>query len=176
VELCLAELTGGERVVEIGFGSGATFLNLNEFYGQICGLDLSAPAANVRDVFRSHGVETLLLNGDVLHMPYRDNSFDTVLAISIFEHLTPGEVSEALRDVRRVLKPGGQLVYGVPVRSRLMTCAFIVFYPRINEHHFSSQEDIRSAARGLLRQVRLVKMKGPMGLGTLYEVGHFVKP
>ena len=41
VELCLAECKGGESILEVGFGSGLTFLNLAESYEQIYGLDLT---------------------------------------------------------------------------------------------------------------------------------------
>ena len=40
-ELCLAEYTGGQRILEAGFGSGVTFPNLNDNYEEIYGLDLN---------------------------------------------------------------------------------------------------------------------------------------
>src|SRR5262249_40303023 len=42
VELCLELLPGGERVLEVGFGSGVSFLNLSGLYREIYGLDLEA--------------------------------------------------------------------------------------------------------------------------------------
>lgn len=42
VELALAECRGGDRILEIGFGTGLTFLNLAEMYREIHGLDLTA--------------------------------------------------------------------------------------------------------------------------------------
>ena len=72
VEMCLEECTGGERVLEVGFGTGLTFLNLHELYREIHGLDLTADVRQVGDAFRSRAIQTHLVNGNVLEMPYPD--------------------------------------------------------------------------------------------------------
>jgi len=176
VELCLAELRGGDRILEVGFGSGVTFLNLRERYKEIHGLDLTASVEAVAAMFRSMGVETHLRNGDVLDMPYAGEFFDAVLLISILEHLKPDQLSPAFREIRRVLKPGGQVVYGVPVERRFMTGMFRLLGYRIHEHHFSTETDVATAAGNVLKKVRLVQMRGtPPVFGPVYEVGHLVK-
>ena len=110
VELCLAECKGGDRVLEPGFGSGVTFLNLHDLYQEIYGLELAASVKEVRTAFQANGIGANLQNGNVLHMPYRDASFDTVLLISILEHLEPKQLNSAFQEIRRVPKPGGQVV------------------------------------------------------------------
>ena len=42
VEMCLGELSGGEKILEVGYGSGLTFLNLTQRYREIHGIDLDA--------------------------------------------------------------------------------------------------------------------------------------
>ena len=56
VEMCLDECTGGERILEVGFGSGLTFLNLKDKYKEIHGLDLTADVKRVHGVFAAHDV------------------------------------------------------------------------------------------------------------------------
>lgn len=172
VEMCLAECTGGKRVLEVGFGSGLTFLNLHELYEEIHGLDLNAPAAQVAEAFKRKGVETKLFNGSVLQMPYEDGFFDTVLLISILEHLKPEQLQMAFTEIRRVLRKGGQVIYGVPVERPFMVAAFKMLGCDIRKHHFSTEKDVRLAAKNLFVEVRiksLTTMTGPV-----YEVGHFV--
>ena len=176
IELCLAELSRGERVLEIGFGSGVTFLNLHEQYKEIYGMDLTANVTEIQAFFEKKGISTNLCNGSVLEMPYQDKYFDSVLLISILEHLKSTDQVRAFEEIRRALKPGGQVVYGVPVERPLMVFLFRLLGYDIHEHHFSTEGDVVQAARSVLQEKRLVSYKGPWGIfGNLYEVGHFMK-
>jgi ubiquinone/menaquinone biosynthesis C-methylase UbiE len=176
IELCLAECTGGQRVLEVGFGSGVTFLNLNDRYTEIHGLDPNVSLEDVEAVFRARQIETHLQTGSVLSMPYEDDFFDTVLLISILEHLRPFEQTQAFREIRRVLKPHGQAVYGVPIERPFMVLMFRLLGYNIHEHHFSTEKGVFDAASSVLDKVRVVQMQAvPSLFGPVYEVGHFVK-
>jgi len=176
IELCLAECSGGQRVLEVGFGAGVTFPNLAENYEEIYGLDLNASVEDVAAVFRKRQIETHLQNGSVLCMPYADDFFDTVLLISILEHLKPTEQIQAFREIHRVLKPGGQAIYGVPIERRFMVSMFWLLGFDIRKHHFSTEKDVFSAANSVLRKERVVQMQSvPSFFGPVYEIGHFVK-
>lgn len=177
VELCLAECKGGDSILEVGFGSGLTFLNLNQMYKKIHGLDLSCDVKEVARVFAPLGIHPDLRNGNVLEMPYPDNQFDTVLLISILEHLKPEELDRALREIQRVLKPGGQIVYGVPVERPFMVAMFALLGYNIRNYHFSTEKDVCAAAQKHFEQVRVIPMKStPSFFGNVYEIGHFIKP
>lgn len=176
IELCLAECKGGQRILEVGFGSGVTFLNLHENYKEIYGLDLNASVEDVAAVFRARQIQTHLQNGSVLSMPYPDDFFDTVLMISILEHLKLSEQVLAFREIRRVLKPGGQAIYGVPIERRLMVAMFWLLGFNIREHHFSTEKDVLNAANNVLEKVKVSNMQGvPWFLGPVYEIGYFIK-
>jgi len=177
VELCLDECKGGEKVLEIGFGSGLSFLNLAEKYKIIHGLDLTADIRDVKSVFDDLGIQTHLQNGTVLSMPYESNTFDTVLLISILEHLKPADLVLACKEIHRVLKPGGQIVYGVPVERPFMVSMFRILGTDIRTHHFSTEKQVYQAAEKVFEPCKIQKMHGPLGLfGPLYEVGHLKKP
>jgi ubiquinone/menaquinone biosynthesis C-methylase UbiE len=177
VELCLAECKGGDSILEVGFGSGLTFLNLNAMYKKIYGLDLSCDVEEVAQVFAPLGIRPELRNGNVVHMPYQDHQFDTVLLISILEHLKPEELDLAFAEIKRVLKPGGQVVYGVPVERPFMVAMFTLLGYNIRKHHFSTEKDVFTAAAKHFEPVRLTPMKStPVFFGNVYEIGHFIKP
>lgn len=48
-------------------------------------------------------------------LPFYDDRFDAVVCEQVLEHFTDAEVSKTLREFRRVLKPGGVLLVGVPI-------------------------------------------------------------
>lgn len=176
VELCLGECRGGQRVLEVGFGSGLSFLNLNDRYDEIHGLDLTASVEEVQAVFDRLGIRTHLRTGDVLSMPYDADTFDTVLLISILEHLKPVELEVAFGEIRRVLKPGGQVVYGAPVERPFMVTMFRLLGYDIRQAHFSTEKQIASAAEKVFHKEHIIQMKStPSVFGVVYEVGHFIK-
>lgn len=177
VELCLDQCKGGESILEVGFGSGLTFLNLNDKYKKIHGLDLTCDVNVVKGVFAPHGISPDLRNGNVLAMPYADNQFDTVLLISILEHLKPDELQQAFNEIHRVLKPGGQVVYGVPVERPFMVFMFRLLGYDIRQHHFSTERDVERAAEKNFQKGSVQVMKAtPSSFGDVYEIGHFTKP
>jgi ubiquinone/menaquinone biosynthesis C-methylase UbiE len=176
VELCLAECQGGERVLEVGFGIGLTFQNLASMYQEVHGLDLFSDIAKVGRFFEGKGIKTFLRNGNVLQMPYPEAMFDTVLLISILEHLKPEEQTAAMHEIWRVLKPGGQLIYGVPVERPFMVFMFRLMGYDIRKLHFSTEEDVSQAAGQALQKVKLIDMKNPiLRFGSIYQIGHYQK-
>jgi ubiquinone/menaquinone biosynthesis C-methylase UbiE len=176
VELCLDECKVGGRVLEVGFGSGLTFINLSSHYKEVHGLDLTASVADVSALYKRHNVETFLKNGSVLAMPYPDGFFETVLCISILEHLKPPELDLAFLEIRRVLKNDGQAVYGVPADNVLMRFCFRLLGYDIRKHHFSSERDVAAAASRVLTEKKITAMKGGLPFsGSMYEIGHFIK-
>ena len=176
VELALGECTGGQRVLEVGFGTGLAFLNLCEMYEEIHGVDLTADIEEVKSVYDELGIQTHLKRGDILSLPYEDNFFDTVLLVSILEHLKPKELEQAFVEIRRVLKPGGQVVYGAPVERPFMAVMFTLLGHNIRDEHFSTEVQIAEAARRIFSRGSVMQMKSiPPIFGAVYEVGHFIK-
>ncbi|TAN42081.1 MAG: class I SAM-dependent methyltransferase [Nitrospirae bacterium] len=170
VEKCLSQLSGGQRVLEIGFGSGVTFPNLNELYGEIHGIDMTADVEAVASTFRKIGISTYLRNGDVLCLPYNDDYFDSVLLISILEHLKPESLIPAFLEICRVLKTGGQIVYGVPVDKKIMNYGFSLLGFNIKDYHFSDHKQVYNAAVNVFNEVAVSTIY-VWPFGNLYEVG-----
>jgi ubiquinone/menaquinone biosynthesis C-methylase UbiE len=176
VELCLGECHAGQRVLEVGFGSGLSFLNLHDIFEEIHGLDLTADVSAVSSVFDGMGIHTDLRNGDVLKMPYQAETFDTVLLISILEHLQPSELEIAFKEIQRVLKSGGQVVYGTPVERPFMVAMFRVLGYDIRQAHFSTEKQIAAAAEKMFHKERIIEMQAVSPIfGVVYNVGHFIK-
>jgi SAM-dependent methyltransferase len=62
--------------------------------------------------------EAILLNTDVgAELPFVEESFDILISFNSLEHLYP--LDEYLLDVKRILKPGGQVVGGIPCEGGL---------------------------------------------------------
>jgi ubiquinone/menaquinone biosynthesis C-methylase UbiE len=163
INKCIELLPEGHRVLEIGFGSGVSIPKLISKFSAVHGIDLDARVIRVNND-RLH-----LSNANVLSIPYSDEYFDSVLAISIFEHLRPMDLPTAMKEVKRVLKPNGQFVYGVPIERKLMVLAFKLLGCNIREHHFSTEREIRDAAKTTFR-VELARTLKAFGMVDVYEI------
>lgn len=108
------------RVLEIGFGTGALVARLAAVVsgGLVAGVDLSeqmVARASRRNRQAVAAGRVDLRRGGVSALPFGDGSFDRVVAVNSFQ-FWPSPLSD-LREVRRVLTPGGRLVLGM--RQRL---------------------------------------------------------
>ncbi len=176
VELALGECTGGDRILEVGFGTGLAFPNLHDNYKEIHGIDLTADIKAIESVFKPLNIPLFLKKGDVTKMPYQDNTFNTVLLVSILEHLRADELKKAMIEVFRVLKPGGQMVYGTPVEKPFMVFMFRLLNHNIRDEHFSTEKEIGEAADKVFSKGHIIHMKSiPPIAGAVYTVGNFLK-
>ena len=147
VARCVSMLPTARSVLEIGYGSGVSFLNLAANFEQIHGVDLHDHADSVARSFAGAGLDLNLRQGSILDLPYPDASVDAALAISIHEHLPPDQQRRAFAEVHRVLRPGGCYVVGVPALNAMMVAAFHLMGLRIREHHLSSERQVLHAMR-----------------------------
>jgi SAM-dependent methyltransferase len=99
-----AERYLGGRLLDIGCGSKWKVDLVGDLVGEYVGLDHegSMHDQSVVDVF-----------GAADAIPQPDASYDSVLCTSVLEHLE--EPARALRESRRVLKPGGHAIYTAPL-------------------------------------------------------------
>jgi len=96
------ELAQGKRVLEAGCGTGLVMSRLAEVASSVHGFDLS-PGMVQRA--RARGLSVAL--GSVTQVPFRDESFDLVCSFKVLAHVP--SITDALRELARVTKPGGML-------------------------------------------------------------------
>ena len=95
------------RILDVGCGTGANLLMLSK-YGDAEGVDVSEDALAF---CRERGLEQVKL-GAAEKLPYDDATFDLVTALDVVEHLD--DDLAGLREMRRVLRPGGRVLLFVP--------------------------------------------------------------
>jgi ubiquinone/menaquinone biosynthesis C-methylase UbiE len=107
-----ADIQTGHRVLDIGCGTGALVTLIKRLHPDVdvVGLDPD-PKALTRARRRAEraAVTIQLDQGFSDELPYSDASFDRVFSSFMLHHLQAGEKEKTLREVRRVIKPGGSL-------------------------------------------------------------------
>ncbi|WP_416968204.1 class I SAM-dependent methyltransferase [Streptomyces sp. 4F14] len=110
----LAAIRPGERVLDIGCGTGRFTVPMTERGAQVTGLDLSHAMLDVAaGKLSERGLTADLREGDMTHMPFPDGSFDTVTSMLALMHLPLEDRPAVFAEVHRVLRPGGRMLLGV---------------------------------------------------------------
>jgi ubiquinone/menaquinone biosynthesis C-methylase UbiE len=109
------DLQPGERVLEIGFGTGhclEAFARAAGVEGWVCGIDLSEGMAFVtQGLLDSVGLpgRVSLIVGDGAYIPISSGNFDAVFMSFTLELFDTPEISIVLSECKRILRPGGRL-------------------------------------------------------------------
>jgi ubiquinone/menaquinone biosynthesis C-methylase UbiE len=108
-------LPGGQSIVEVGAGFGRLGSCYTSKYETV---HMVEPASNLRmAASRLYGDVVKYHDASVYNLPFTDSAFDSVLMVRVFHHL--GDPQAALEELRRVLKPGGTLVFNYSNKRNL---------------------------------------------------------
>jgi ubiquinone/menaquinone biosynthesis C-methylase UbiE len=99
----------GKRVLDVGCGSGTIVKRLLKKGKNVIGVDIGKKFLSFCQ--SSYGNATFCA-ADAQHLPFSDNSFDTIVCSEVIEHLNKPEKS--LKEFERILHPNGELVITTP--------------------------------------------------------------
>ncbi len=131
LEYLVRQLRRGERVLNIGVGSGAL-----ERLALAKGVEIWSLDPGERTIEKLR--ETLHLGeraqpGYSQNIPFPDGHFDALIMSEVLEHLDPDVLAQTLVQTRRVLRSGGRFIGTVPARENLAASEVVCPHCR---HHF----------------------------------------
>src|SRR5256714_9547274 len=137
-------LPGRARILDAGCGSGRNMVELGR-HGDVTGVELSPTSVGLARERNAGEV----IAGSVLDMPLESDSFDLAVCLDVIEHLA--DDVGALRELRRVVVPGGSLLVTVPAYQWLWSG-----HDEVNHHHrrYSRRSLERAAAEAGWEKVR----------------------
>jgi SAM-dependent methyltransferase len=144
----LAAIPAGSRVLEYGCGLGSAAFDLAARGVEVTAIDLSAVAVREAEAHASRmGLESVTfvqMNAEAL--AYSDGAFDVVCGSGILHHL---DLDLALREVSRVLGPGGRAVFIEPLGHNPLVNLYRRFTPdqRTDDEHPLLAADLERFSR-----------------------------
>jgi len=101
------EFQYGARLLHAGCGSGQVDAGLHD-HAKITAIDISPSALSI---YRRHNPRAdAVKHASIFALPFADHSFDGAYNLGVVEHFEKDELTRALAEVRRVLKPRGKVV------------------------------------------------------------------
>lgn len=107
---------GAERVLDLGSGTGRHVVHLARLGFSVYGLDESPEATRLaREWLASEGLGADLQVRSMFDpFPYADGLFDAVISVQVIHHARLAQIRRLVREVNRVLQPGGLVFVTVP--------------------------------------------------------------
>ena len=160
----------GQALLDVGCGSGFLLFDIRERHSglRLCGVDVSlAHLASLTRRKRDDQVPDILtLAADAEQLPFPEAAFDWVTSSEVLEHVHRPD--RALREMHRVLKPGGTLLVTTPNRAAVLLWRAVFFLPRALRRLFRRR---RPEARGAYDE----PLSGPRLRAALAEAGLVVE-
>ena len=104
--------TKNAKAIEIGCGEGFSTVRLREMLPSTVELEASEFVAKLVPEAQERNPNVRIIEESIYETTHADNTFDMVFLLEVLEHLDYPD--KALTELRRILKPGGYLVLGVP--------------------------------------------------------------
>jgi SAM-dependent methyltransferase len=160
---------GALQVLDAGCGTGGNSAHLRR-YGAVTGIDFSQHAlAYARE---RPGIR--LARASVESLPFADESFDLVLSNDVLCHLAVASDAAAVREFRRVLRPGGVLFLQLPAYEWLRSHHDAAVH---TEHRYTAAETRSLVTAGGLRVRRVTYANSLLfPAATLWRALHRVLP
>lgn len=123
--------------LDVGCGAGYSLMKaFTEFECEVQGIDPEPGAHGVGRFTDGLWKERPIIKGSAEQLPFPDESFDVVYSSHVLEHVKSEE--HALQEMKRVLKPNGLLIIGMPTSAMSWNALISVwlFTTHISLYHF----------------------------------------
>lgn len=135
----LAEPSKNQTALDFGCGHGLFLPTLSRHYGNVVGFDVRPlPATgNILEKFGCKNTKVYRMDGNDLR--FNDETFDAVFCADVLEHFK--DMDRPLREIRRVLKPGGKIIINTPLENPFFKAArALIGYKKPSDHYHSAKE------------------------------------
>jgi ubiquinone/menaquinone biosynthesis C-methylase UbiE len=160
--------------LDVGCGAGYSLMKAHTELGcRVQGIDPAPGAHGVGRFTQDLWKERPIIEGSAEKLPFENHSFDVVYSSHVLEHVNSEQ--QALVEMKRVLKPGGVLIIGMPTAamSWIGLITNLVFTTHINIYHFISSIGQKTAFKNFIRIFIPTSHSFPRAKYIGYDLTHY---
>jgi len=147
----MAQELGGlpprSTILEVGCGDGSFTKELVKYSPDVVAIDISE--SQIAENTKRFGGITFQQHDVAERFPFEAGAFDVIWCSEVLEHLF--DPAFALREMHRILKPGGKLLVTVPYHGRLKNLLIALF--NFDQHYTPSNPHIRFYTTNTLTRI-----------------------
>jgi ubiquinone/menaquinone biosynthesis C-methylase UbiE len=116
----LLDKKNNENVLELGCSSGF----LTKHLGEVTAIDTSE---GMLEIAHSKNNKAKCVPGDMFDIPFKENTFDKIITMRVWNHLDRQDMKKAISEAKRVLKKGGYLIFDIEEKNFFRKIAAIIY-------------------------------------------------
>jgi len=155
------DLKDGENILEFGYGTGQNLIfayhkNKNI---KLTGIDIDPSIRQIAFCkLKKNNIPVSLDLYDGRTFPYSDNSFDKVFSSLVFHHLDTKSKIICLKEINRVLKPGGQLVLGDWGKAKSKLMRFVYYSVQLLDGFKTTEDNVNGLIPGFIAKANFISV------------------
>jgi len=168
----LAGVEDGQDVLDVGCGTGTLAILLKRARpdARVAGLDGDPEVlARTRRKAEAAGADIRLDRGMSYELPYPDMSFDRVVASLFFHHLDRNGKQRTLREIHRVLKPGGELHIADWGRPSDVLMRGLFYFIQMLDGFETTRDNVEGHLPGYISKAGFTAVRQQGSLNTIFD-------
>lgn len=152
----------GESILEFGYGTGQDLTLVYKVNKNIklTGIDIDPRMKQIASSkISKNNIPASLDLYDGKTFPYRDNTFDKVYSSLVFHHLDTETKISCLKEINRVLKPGGRLIIGDWGKSRTKLMRLSFYFVQILDGFKTTNENVKGLVPKFISETNFINIK-----------------
>ena len=159
--------------LDFGCGNGVMLPTLSGIFDTVIGIDIHTTAAS-RVIHEYSLSNVFLIRTNGLKLPFKDETFHTVVATSVLEHFT--DLEKVVAEIARIIKPGGSLLFLSPTENMVYRFGRLLFgFKKPEDHYYSAREIELVLKTHLTDEVKRYFPIGFLPFFSAYRIGRFRK-
>ena len=161
-----------DRALDFGGGNGVLAPTLSRLYDEVCVVDLRTEMVEeLREKDMLSNVKPCA--GDIFALGLPGDWFDTIVAADVLEHII--DLPPLIREFRRLLKPGGELLVSAPSENGFYEFGRKVFGYMKPDDHYHPASYVEATIKAELRPAARRHFPFRVAPLSVFLLGRFVK-